>query len=294
MDASSSAYIKQAGIKDETFNASNAGYYVLHINLDGHSGFSFSIYDSPRNKFIVLGSYVPRKKCSDNQEFMIFLKSLISEYSELTKYKFKEVHLSISHAASTFVPSALFVEEDKEKYFLMNHSRHLEEKILSDYIGALDAHTIYSIDHSIFDYFQSIFPGIYFHHISTILVQNILIENKNRQSAALFAHVKPDHFELIFLKDHKLIFYNRFSYKTAEDFIYYILFVCEQLQLNPENTEIQLLGEIEKKSGIYALLYKYIRNIKFGKRSDTIGYSYGFNDIPAHYYYNLMTQVFTS
>ena len=125
MEANSSEYIKQAAVKDETFHTSNAGHYILHINLDGHSGLSFSIYDSPRNKFIVLESYISRKKCADIQEFMFFLKSLISQHSELTKHKFKEIHLSISHAASTFVPSALFVEEDKEKYFLMNQDMHL-------------------------------------------------------------------------------------------------------------------------------------------------------------------------
>jgi hypothetical protein len=294
MEGSSSMYIKQVGVKDETFHPSNAGHYILHINVDGFSGFSFSVYDAPRNKFIVLEAYTPRKKCTDNQEFVSFLKAVLRQLPELTKNKFKEVHMSFSHAASTFVPSALYVEEDKEKYFLMNHTLHPDEKIMADYIGSLDAYTIYALDNSLSDYFKGLFSGIHFHHVSTILVQNILIENKNRQSASLFAHVKPDHFELLMLKDHKLIFYNRFSYKTAEDFIYYILFVCEQLQLNPENAEIQLLGEIEKKSAVYAILYKYIRNIKFGKRSEAYGYSYGFNDIPAHYYYSLMTQVFAS
>ncbi len=289
-----STYIKQLGVKDETFHSDQAGNYVLHMHVDHQNGFSFSVFDSPRNKFIALESYIPRKKSADNQDFLSFIRLLLSQLPELTRNKFKEVHLSFSHPASTFVPSALFVEEDKEKYFLMNHTLHSGEKIHVEYMGVLNAYTLYAMDMALSAYFQTTFPGIVFHHVASILVQNILIENKNRQSAGLFAHIKADYFELVVIKEHKLIFYNRFSYKTAEDFSYYLLFVCEQLQLNPESAEVFLLGEIEKKSSIYSLLYKYIRNIKFGKRSEAYSYSYGFNEIPAHYYYTLMTQVFSS
>lgn len=294
MEAISTSFSKQVGIKDETFHVSHADSYVLHIIVDELSSFLLSVFDQQRNKFILLYSFFPKKKCIDSQQFVFFLNDVLLHHPELTKRKFKETHLTVSNSFSTFIPSALYLEEDKIKYFSLNHNIKADENIYSDYIRVLDAYAIYSFEQRILDFFQTNFQPLQIHHISTILVQNILIENKNRQSAGLFAHVKPEHFELIMIKEHKLVFYNRFNYKTAEDFIYYILFVCEQLHLNPENTELQLLGEIEKKSAIYSLLYKYMRNVKFGKKSDAYGFTYGFNDIPAHFYYSLMTQVFTS
>ena len=51
--------------------------------------------------------------------------------------------------------------------------------------------------------------------------------------------------------------------KTKEDFIYYILFTLEQLELNPEETMVTLLGDIDTTSDNYKFLYAYVRNINF-------------------------------
>ena len=98
-----STYIKQLGVKDETFHSDQAGNYVLHMHVDHQNGFSFSVFDSPRNKFIALESYIPRKKSSDNQDFLSFIRLLLSQLPELTRTKFKEVHLSFSCAIKLFV-----------------------------------------------------------------------------------------------------------------------------------------------------------------------------------------------
>ena len=95
---------------------------------------------------------------------------------------------------------------------------------------------------------------------------------------------------MIVLEEKKLIFANIFSYQTSEDFLYFTLFVCEQLKLNPENLDLLLLGEVEKNSAIYSILTKYVRNIKFGKRPEMFDYSYVFDGIASHFYFNLFSQ----
>ena len=83
--------------------------------------------------------------------------------------------------------------------------------------------------------------------------------------------------------------FNTFKHQSAEDFIYYTLFVCEQLELNT-NIDCCLLGEIDKPSGIYDLAYKYIRNIRFMKRNENVKLSPVINQIPEHFYYPLLHQ----
>ena len=55
--------------------------------------------------------------------------------------------------------------------------------------------------------------------------------------------------------------YNSFDFSTKEDFIYYLLFTTEQLNLNPENFKVQLLGLISEDSEFFEIAYKYIRNV---------------------------------
>ncbi|MBL4643407.1 MAG: DUF3822 family protein, partial [Flavobacteriaceae bacterium] len=50
-----------------------------------------------------------------------------------------------------------------------------------------------------------------------------------------------------------------------EDFIYYILFTAEQLQLNPEELLLFFIGDIEEESELYHIAYQYIRNVDFIK-----------------------------
>ena len=83
--------------------------------------------------------------------------------------------------------------------------------------------------------------------------------------------------------------FNTFKHQSAEDFIYYTLFICEQLELNTDKIDCCLLGEIDKPSGIYDLAYKYIRNIRFIKRNENIQLSPVINQIPEHFYYPLFT-----
>ena len=99
-----------------------------------------------------------------------------------------------------------------------------------------------------------------------------------------------ERFEVLVINSGKLTFYNTFAYQTAEDFIYYLLFVFEQLKLNPETANVELLGELEKSSAVYQLLYKYIRNIKFGARPDAFDYSFKITSLPKQYYYSLFSQ----
>jgi len=59
----------------------------------------------------------------------------------------------------------------------------------------------------------------------------------------------------------KLLFYNSFNYQSKEDFIYYILFTAEQLELNPEKFELNLSGIIDTESELFKIAYRYVRKV---------------------------------
>ena len=96
--------------------------------------------------------------------------------------------------------------------------------------------------------------------------------------------------DILVCNEKGLQLFNTFKHQSAEDFIYYTLFVYEQLELNPDEIDCCLLGEIDKPSGIYDLTYKYIRNIRFIKRNENVQLSPVINQIPEHFYYPLLHQ----
>ena len=49
--------------------------------------------------------------------------------------------------------------------------------------------------------------------------------------------------------------------QTKEDFIYYLLFTAEQLQLNPEEFPVVLMGSVNKNDDLFNITYKYVRHV---------------------------------
>lgn len=107
-------------------------------------------------------------------------------------------------------------------------------------------------------------------HYSTVLVENLLNKHIGSNKIRFFVNVATKHFEIIVCKNKKLVLYNTFEYKTKEDFIYYMLFVVEQLKLDVETLPLVLLGKINKESELYKITYKYIRNVSLLKDKSTI------------------------
>ena len=137
------------------------------------------------------------------------------------------------------------------------------------------------------------FVNVHFLHNATAFIEGLLIQNKNNKGKKVFANFHSSYFEVAILDGRELLFSNAFKYKTSEDIAYYILFVYEQLHLNPEEIELVLSGNIEKTAKEHTLLYNYIRHVKFASLPDGFKYSYKFDDIPSHKFWSLFTQYLT-
>jgi hypothetical protein len=172
-------------------------------------------------------------------------------------------------------------------YLNFNASVDGDHLVITDEIKSLNAKNIFALPLSLKTKLDAIYHNVSYHHVSSTLIDSLLMENKNKTTKKLFIHVQASYFNAVLIEGKNLLFYNTFNHHSTEDFIYYLLFVCEQLHLNPENVEVILIGEIEKASTIYSVTQKYIRNVKFGKRVDDADYCYQLQTLPKHFYFTL-------
>ena len=271
---------------DESFNKEATYRYKLSVQLL-HDGFIYCILDIDQNKYIALESY-SFPLLSNNDQLCNEYEKIISGLDFL-KNDFKQVKIIYSDSKVTLIPSPLFEEKEKNTY--LNFTENISEgfEINFDKLSNLDAYNIYVVPGCIKNKLLEVFSKHRLYHYSSTLLENLLIRFKRQDiEKKIFLNVQSSHFEIIVLEGKKLLFYNSFVYKTPEEFIYFILFVFEQLNLNPENVELTVLGELSKEGALYEILFKYIRNIKFISRNDSFKYSEAFQKIPAHYFYNLL------
>jgi hypothetical protein len=269
---------------DESFDLKNLSNYHLLLQI-GNDGLVVTVFDKIKTKFIAFEYY--SFTSTFTFEIITDLLDIILSESKIINQRYPSATCVIINNLSTIVPSALFDEERKKLYLKFNIQLQGDEFVMTDTLANLDAKNVFALPLSIKMKLDPLFKKINYRHFSSGLIENLLTQNKNQAKKKLIVHIQPTHFEAIVIEGKSLLFYNTFQHHSPEDFIYYLLFVCEQLQLNPETIETIFIGEIEKNSAIYTLTQKYIRNIKFGERTDSFDFSYQLQTFPKHFYFSV-------
>ena len=174
---------------------------------------------------------------------------------------YDEILVIHNNNLSTFVPEPLFDENFLGSYLQYNTKVFETDFFAFDEIPNYQMNTVYIPYVNINNFFIDQFGAFDYKHANSILVSKLLVASKNKDEKKMFVHINTGHFEIIVVQNQKLLLFNSFDYNTPEDFLYYILFTAEQLNLNPENFPLELIGNIDTESDYFKIAYKYIRNV---------------------------------
>lgn len=243
---------------------------VLSIQI-GLNGLSFCILNTESNTITTLKT-LTFDVAKNPFDLLDTVKHLFNT-EEVLQQEFNKVTVIHKNELSTLVPKALFNEAHLADYLKFNSKILQSDFITFDELNINDSINVYVPYVNINNFIYDTFGSFTFKHHSTILLEHILSLDKNSTTPKMYANINNNTFEIIVTNEGKLQFYNTFEYTTKEDFIYYILFTAEQLNLNPETFNLILLGDIEKDDELYTIAYKYIRHLSFGNRFDNYNYS---------------------
>lgn len=280
------SYFDKAITKTDTHFSGHYKNYSLSIQLSLNE-FSFSLLNTETHKHLAFESYAIRN-IQEFENLAIELTKLLDQL-DILKQKFKKINILFEYEKSTIIPFALFDENFKKDYFAFNFKLNNNEKIKFDRLKNLQAYNIYALPTPLHELIKNSFVDYNIIHSRSALIEGLIIKFKNQLiSNRVLVNVRPSYMDILLFNNSKLLFCNIFKYITPEDFAYFLLSTLEQLQLNPAFIDVYLLGEIDKNSKLYELLYKYIRNIEFMERNEFYDYSYVLDELPPHHYYNLL------
>ncbi|RNL83131.1 DUF3822 family protein [Sinomicrobium pectinilyticum] len=248
--------------KRETSTYTTTNYNELSIQVS-LSGLSFCILDGlSKTIFSLEHHYFPE---AVTPQTMLQETEKLFETLEILDQPFKKVHVTHNNNLSAFVPKPLFSDKDLSEYLKFNVKIFETDFITYDDIGSLGLINVYIPFVNINNYIFDRFGEFEYRHFSSILAETLLQHNSGEEGTKMFVHVEKEHFEIVVLQNGKLLLYNTFTYGNKEDFIYYILFTAEQLELDPNEFPLYFLGEIHEGDALYTMAYTYIRNIHFGE-----------------------------
>ena len=258
--------IKQV-VKKKTINKeiqeSSKKKLSIQFSLDGFS-FYISNYQNDISKFT---SFTFTKALKSPE---LILKEIqeIFKNEKCLQQDFETVNVIHQNNLSTLVPNQYFKKSNLNNYLKYSIKTIATDLIVYDELNTIKAKNVYIPFVNINNFIFQNFGEFEYKHHSSILIEKLVLQSNN--SLNFFINISQSLFDIVVIKDSKILFYNIFEYQTKEDFIYYILFTLEQLDLSKETTNISIIGAINEQSELYKILYTYIRNISFLNSKKTI------------------------
>ena len=250
----------------------------------GQAQFQFAFYDPYAKQIIGMESWE-----LDGNENWHQISERLSEVlaDEQFKADFKSVSFALVDSLYTLVPSSLFDASKKADYLKLNHTLNdpSEMIFLSEEISGIGSQLVYAFPQILYKFLSGRFPKLHLHHSLSPCLEAFSLQKKNQESIHL--HIQSDRFDLIYYAEEKLQMVNTFSYQTVEDFIYYLLYVLEQKEVDRDRIKLTLYGEFELRSSLHDLIFQYIRQPEIRERSNEIKYSSPLDQLPRHQFVNL-------
>ena len=256
----------------------------IQLSLDG---FSFCIYTKLEQELIFFADFEFEKKAVSPYKQLEYVEEIFKR-ENLLESTYNSVTVIHFNNLVTPVPQPFFDKNSLASY-LQNTIKVLDNDFITfDNIKNTEIVNVYIPFVNINNFILDKFGSFIYKHSSTVLIEKLVHKYKNLEGDFCFVNVTGSCFEIVVIRNKKLELYNCFEFKTKEDFIYHILFTAEQLHLNPEEFELILLGDIEKESELYTILYQYIRNIKFYSPTKTHAI---LDSVSNHAYFSLLNQI---
>lgn len=270
---------------DQTYTSSAAEKYHLSLQIS-ESRLIYVLINISLNKVLCVEEYLYESNSFAQLEERLKKIFVIGFF----KLPFKSVSIYYVGKYSTFIPYDLYEQKEERNFLQLNFRLEADSITSSDKLDIIEAYTIFAVPAFLPQLFNESFVNYQLKHYSTPLLHQFLALNRIFNEEAVYLNIQKKHFEMIVGDKGKLLFYNSFDYSNAEDFLYFMLYAMEKLNLSNEKTAVFLVGEIETNSELYRLLYKYVKELKMLGRPKNLIYSSSLSNIPESFYYNLFSQ----
>jgi hypothetical protein len=274
--------------KDELFDEEFIHQYHLLLNI-GTRDFQILVVEPGGNKVLLLEDFV-LPSLTSNEELIHILDHLFDSHAFLKAGFWKKIKVAIKNQKFVQVPQALFTEDALAEYLRFNANIDLsQETLLYTKNSRSQAVTVFAINNELRNWLSRVYPNNQptVTHQSAALIEGTMEYAKSRTDNPLYIYVDRFKLHIVACKPDQLIYYNQFAIKQFADYIKYIMMVMKSLNMDQQTSQIVLWGYIGKNSPHYHEFYKYINNVIFGSHPGYLKFSYVFDEVQEHHFFDL-------
>lgn len=275
-------------VKDDKFDVDQLHHYNLHIAV-GPRDLQLAVVDNESNRCLLLEDYI-LASVGSYQELQQLLKTIFESHHLLTAGFWKKVRIAIKNNKFSLVPAPLFVKDALGDYLALNSQVNEErEKILYYKHIHTDAICVFAVNKALYEWLEGLYPNaeVGFIHQSSAIIEGVINYGANHRNDSMFIYIDRFKLHVVTLRDQQLEYYNQFVIKEFNDYIKYIMLVLKGLHRDQKKSQVALWGYIGRESAHFREFHRYIQNLSFGDRPGYLKFSYVFDEIQDHQYFDL-------
>lgn len=239
----------------DTLTTDNSGKYIVSIRLRS-DGLSFSGHIPSVGE-----SFFYRETEFDRSvSYISSLKELFFSYEFLT-WSYKKVHVIDVSPDYTLVPKALFDEREKDKLLHFNLSQ-TGVRSLSNSLQTAEAELVFGMQEEVYEFCsRTLVRSDFIHHLTPQLwlwkKQSELLPERQ-----MFVVLHSRMMDIVCYDRGKLLFANTFSSDQADDAVYYLLYVWQQVGLDQRKDALYIFGNSLRKNKITGTVRTYVHHVR--------------------------------
>lgn len=166
----------------------------------------------------------------------------------------ENVCIHIENSVYQLIPSELFREKDAPAFFNLMFGNDENEIFQTAVLPKWNLHLVYRIPQVLSNFLNDFYPEAEQHHLVFTLLKNFVHKNED----AVYLHLRKNAVDMALVKENKLLFFNSFDVKNAEDICYHTLNIYEQFSLSVENYKLKIKKNKPENQSEIELLKEYI------------------------------------
>lgn len=276
-------------LTDVSFHPAESDDYGLAMILSD-TELSFCIADLSRSRYISFQQIVRNDKELPAEKRLTGFPDFFSEVMDHLPYlkrNFKIFRAAFMTEMQTLIPGPVYEPASNEHYLSLMYGSQSGSQILSDHVEVMDAHQVFSVPLTIAGAIDRHLDRRRLFSFGTVLIQSIWTNYHRTGSLRVFLNIRHAFLDIVIFNGKQISFYNTFRQHCPEDILYFLIFVMEQLNLNPEQVTVVLLGETGEDDHLAELFHTYLRHVEYGKRSSFFKFSPVLNELQPHARYAL-------
>lgn len=248
----------------------------------GSMGISFTILNTGDCFQAVVMYSFPNKltETEVNEELQEILHT-----EPLLKKQYKEIHLIWCYPEAVLVPPQYFEKENSTAMLNLVFGDTGNAVLHHDFLYKHNLHNVYRVPQAASDIMENIFPAVPQSHQYSLLVDRVM-----KGGNELFVLFYTGTLTAMLCKEGKLQAIQNFNYNTPDDIVFHLLNICRAFEVAPETARLCLSGMVDKRSNLYAAVYKYFLDIEFDSIPAHFTIAEELKSSPPHFFSHLFYQ----